>query len=33
VNLAANDYIQFYVAGGRVHGNSGYNKMYVYKLG
>ena len=33
VNLAANDYIQFYVASGRVHGNSAYNRMYVYKLG
>jgi hypothetical protein len=33
VNLAANDYIQFFVAGGKVHGNPSYNRMYVYKLG
>ena len=33
VTLAADDYIQFFVAGGKVHGNQGYNRMYVYKLG
>ena len=33
VRLGINDYIQFYIAGGRVHGNYSYNRMYAYKLG
>jgi hypothetical protein len=31
--LAANDYIEFRCANGRIHGNSQYNSMYVYLIG
>ena len=35
VNLVAGDYIEFWCVGGSgpVHGNSGYNRMYLYLLG
>jgi hypothetical protein len=33
IDLAANDYIEWWVAAGAVHNNSQYNTMYVYLLG
>ena len=33
IELAANDYIEWWVASGAVHNNSQYNTMYVYLLG
>lgn len=33
VAMSASDYIEFYVINNTVHGNSGYNRMYVYLLG
>ena len=32
-SLSANNTVDFYCAGGAVHGNSDYNSMYVYKIG
>ena len=33
IELAANDYIEWWVAGGAVHNNLNYNNHYVYLLG
>jgi len=33
IELAASDYIEWWVAAGAVHNNSQYNTMYVYLLG
>ena len=33
IELAANDYIEWWVAGGAVHNNVNYNNHYVYLLG
>ena len=33
IELSANDYIEWWVAGGAVHNNSQYNNHYVYLLG
>tara|TARA_Y100000022_G_scaffold195221_1_gene200590 strand:- start:54 stop:530 length:477 start_codon:yes stop_codon:yes gene_type:complete len=33
IDLAVNDYIEWWVAAGAVHNNSQYNTMYVYLLG
>jgi len=33
IELAANDYIEWWVAAGAVHNNSQYNSMHVYLLG
>ena len=32
-SLAANDYIQFVVAGGTIHGNAEYSRFYIFLLG
>ena len=33
VSMQANDFLDFYIVGGTLHGNGTYNRMYIYLLG